>query len=46
MPSIEEAQYNVWKGRILKDVAKYYLDGGVKKLHVLTMGGEGSLFHE
>ena len=42
MPSIEEASIMCGIDSP-EDVAKYYLDGGVKNC-VLTMGGEGSLF--
>ncbi len=42
MPSIEEASIMCGLTKA-EDVAKFYLDGGVKNC-VLTMGGEGSLF--
>ena len=42
MPSIEEASIMCGLSQP-EDVAKFYLDGGVKNC-VLTMGGEGSLF--
>ena len=42
MPSIEEASIMCGLEKS-EDIAKYYLDGGVKNC-VLTMGGEGSLF--
>ena len=43
MPSIEEASIMCGGLSQPEDVAKFYLDGGVKNC-VLTMGGEGSLF--
>ena len=42
MPSIEEASIMCGLSKP-EDIAKFYLDGGVKNC-VLTMGGEGSLF--
>ena len=42
MPSIEEASIMCGLEKP-EDIAKYYLDGGVKNC-LLTMGGEGSLF--